>query len=158
MILALIASIWLASSVTPVLAQQPTPSDNDVNKVAKQLYCPVCENIPLDVCPTQACAEWRELIRQKLAAGWTDTQIKDYFAVQYGDRVLSEPPRRGLNWLVYFLPPLFFLGGAVIVYSVLRKMRRAPGQLGVQAAPVGSPAKETDPYLQKVEEELKKHN
>lgn len=157
-ILVLIASIWLASAVTPVLAQQPTPSDNDVNKVAKQLYCPVCENIPLDVCPTQACAEWRELIRQKLAAGWTDQQIRDYFAVQYGDRVLSEPPRRGLNWLVYFLPPLFFLGGAAIVYSVLRKMRRAPGQLGVPAAPAGSSSKETDPYLQKVEEELKKHN
>lgn len=156
-IMALIMSVLLASPVKPALAQQPTPSDNDVNKVAKQLYCPVCENIPLDVCPTTACAEWRELIRQKIAAGWSDQQIKDYFAVQYGDRVLAEPPRRGLNWLVYFLPPLFFLGGALIVFSVLRKMRRMPDPLAAQKASADAPAQEPDPYLQKVEEELKKH-
>ena len=30
------------------------PTDDEVNAVAKQLFCPVCENTPLDVCPTQA--------------------------------------------------------------------------------------------------------
>ena len=38
------------------------PTDDEVNAIAKRLYCPVCENVPLDVCPTQACAQWRELI------------------------------------------------------------------------------------------------
>ena len=100
-------------------AQTPPPvSDNDVNRVAGQMYCPVCENIPLDVCPTQACAQWRDLIREKLAMGWSDQQVKDYFVAQYGDRVLAEPPRRGLNWLVYILPPVFFVGGAFLVYTV----------------------------------------
>jgi cytochrome c-type biogenesis protein CcmH len=146
-----------------VSAQQPkpTPSDNEVNRVAKQLYCPVCENIPLDVCPTQACAEWRELIRQKLVVGWSDQQIKDYFALQYGDRVLSEPPQKGLNWLVYFLPPIFFLGGAFILYTVLRKMRQPVK--AAAAATAASAVNETqsrsdDPYLSQVEEELKKRN
>lgn len=146
------------AGVRAAAAQSPTPSDNDVNRVAKQLYCPVCENIPLDVCPTTACGEWRELIRQKLASGWSDQQIKDYFATQYGDRVLAEPPRRGLNWLVYVLPPLFFLGGAVIVFSVLRRMHAAPA-----AGPAPEPTPDAgkpgdDPYLRKVEEELKKQN
>ena len=80
-----------------VLAQDPTPvtvTDDQVNAVAKQLYCPVCENIPLDVCPTQACAQWRDLIREKLAAGWSEKQIKDYFVAQYGERVLAAPPAR----------------------------------------------------------------
>src|SRR5512135_3225730 len=101
-LLLLLGTAWVVSAQQA----QPTPSDDQVNRVAKQLYCPVCENIPLDVCPTQACQEWRDLIRQKLALGWSDQQIKDYFALQYGDRVLAEPPRRGLNWLVYFLPPV----------------------------------------------------
>jgi cytochrome c-type biogenesis protein CcmH len=133
---------------------QPTPSDNDVNRVAKQLYCPVCENIPLDVCPTQACHEWRELIRQKIAAGWNDQQIKDYFALQYGDRVLNEPPRRGLNWLVYIAPPVFLIGGGVLLYTVLSRMRKP-----VSSAAAGSPAEaeiDGDPYIKQVEEELKK--
>jgi cytochrome c-type biogenesis protein CcmH/NrfF len=96
LILALLAA-GLAS------AQEPTPrpvSDDQVNVVAKQLYCPVCENIPLDVCGTQACEQWRGLIREKLAAGWSEGQVKQYFVDQYGDRVLGTPPARSLNWLV----------------------------------------------------------
>ena len=63
---------------------------NDVNRVARQLYCPVCPNTPLDVCETQACSDWRELIRTKLNAGESDRQIIDYFVAQYGERVLAE--------------------------------------------------------------------
>jgi cytochrome c-type biogenesis protein CcmH len=139
--------------VSTVLAQQPTPpTDNDVNAVAHELYCPVCENISLDVCDTTACAQWRELIRQKLAQGWSKQQIEDYFAQQYGDRVLAEPPRRGLNWLVYLIPPLAFLGGVWLVYRVLSNMRRPPAP----ATPSGPAETQADPYTQQVEEELKK--
>ena len=140
------------SGVSSVLAQQPTPSDNDVNAVAHELYCPVCENISLDVCDTTACAQWRELIRQKLAQGWSKQQIEDYFAQQYGDRVLAEPPRRGLNWLVYLVPPLAFLAGVWVVYRVLKNMRR-PAAPAPSAVP---PETQADPYLKQVEEELKK--
>ena len=54
--------IWLAAAPA-TRAQAPTPSADDVNRVARQLYCPVCQNIPLDVCPTDACAKWRDTIR-----------------------------------------------------------------------------------------------
>ena len=61
----------------PVLAQgQNPPTDDEVNAVAKQLYCPVCENTPLDVCPTQACAQWRDLIRLKLSQGESEEEGK----------------------------------------------------------------------------------
>lgn len=153
----------LALSFTEsVRAQQPvpTPSDDDVNRVAKQLYCPVCENIPLDVCPTQACQEWRELIRLKLSEGWNDQQIREYFAIQYGDRVLSEPPRRGLNWLVYVLPPVIFLAGAALVVLVLRGMRpKAGSAVPAPARDAPEPTESTgqvDEYLSRVEEELKR--
>jgi cytochrome c-type biogenesis protein CcmH len=120
--------------------------------VARELYCPVCENIPLDVCPTQACAQWRDLIRQRLGEGWSKQQIKDYFAAQYGDRVLAEPPQRGMNLLVYILPALFFLLGMYLVYrgiQSLRGPRRTPS-----VPPPSDPA--SDPYLSRVEEELEK--
>lgn len=149
-------------STAAPLPQQPapTPSDDQVNRVAKQLFCPVCENIPLDVCPTQACHDWRELIRQKLAQGWSDEQIKTYFAQQYGDRVLAEPPRSGLNWLVYVVPPLGILIGGVIVWRVLASMRRrAPNAPGSPASsnPVSPTSADPsqDPYLARLEEELR---
>jgi cytochrome c-type biogenesis protein CcmH len=151
--------LWTSS----VQAQTPQPiqpspaapvSDDQVNSVAHQLYCPVCENIPLDVCPTQACAQWRDLIRTKLAQGWTPQQIKDYFAQQYGDRVLSVPPQRGLNLLVYILPPVFFLLGVYILYRVLRSMRSRSAVVSQLSDPPGPSS--DDPYRQRLEEELKK--
>ena len=66
-ILGLGLATTLFSPASPAKAQEPTPSANEVNAVAKQLYCPVCENVPLDVCPTQACAQWRATIREKLS-------------------------------------------------------------------------------------------
>jgi cytochrome c-type biogenesis protein CcmH len=149
----------LLAGSRPVVAQdpQPTPSDDEVNRVAKQMYCPVCENIPLDVCPTQACHDWRELIRQKLAAGWSDQQIKDYFAKNYGDRVLAEPPASGLNWLVYILPWVAFMAGVLIVARVIVSMRKkTPAATGIIGSDPAIAKNMDDPYLQKLEEELRK--
>ena len=51
----------LAFSVVPFAvsyAQDTSPvTDDEVNALAQELYCPVCENVPLDVCPTRACAQ-----------------------------------------------------------------------------------------------------
>jgi cytochrome c-type biogenesis protein CcmH len=136
-------------------AQQPTPSDNDVNAIAKQLFCPVCENTPLDVCPTQACAQWRDEIRLRLAQGWNEQEIKDYFAKNYGIRVLAEPPRQGLNWLVYIVPPIAFLAGVYILYRAFQSWRTLARQNALDESHDNEP-EETDPYVTRLEEELKK--
>jgi len=156
---AVAALAWFGSASAQNPQPQPQPqaqatvTDDQVNAVAHELYCPVCENIPLDVCPTQACAQWRDLIRQQLSQGWTKQQIKDYFAKQYGDRVLDQPPLQGLNLLVYILPFSMLLVGAVVVVRVLRS-----GRNPVKAASAGSPAvpESDDPYERRFEEELKK--
>jgi len=140
-------------------AQGNPPSDDDVNAIAKQLYCPVCENIPLDVCGTQACAQWRDLIREKLADGWSETQIKQYFVDQYGDRVLATPPARGLNWLVYIVPPLAILAGAYILLRALRMWREQPPSMDSATSPPFNSepgVAEQDEYIQRLEEELSK--
>jgi cytochrome c-type biogenesis protein CcmH len=123
-IVALVFGLVVESiSARPAFAQDPA-SDDEVNAIAKQLYCPVCENTPLDVCPTEACRQWRELIREQLADGQTEEQIKQYFVDNYGARVLAEPPRSGLNWLVYLLPPAIILLGAFILFRALRAWTR----------------------------------
>lgn len=140
----------LAALVVPARAQEPTPSDDEVNAIAKGLYCPVCENVPLDVCPTQACAQWRATIREKLAAGWSKAQIQQYFVEQYGARVLATPPPAGLNWLVYVLPPAAFLIAAYFLWRTMRRWERA----GRSAPPPASTS--DDPYVARLEEELRR--
>lgn len=136
----------------PAQPPQP-PSDDEVNAIAHQLYCPVCENVPLDVCPTEACAQWRATIREKLAAGWSEAQIKDYFVEQYGARVLATPPARGLNWLVYILPPAAFLAGAYVLYRAFRSWGKP-----IEAAGSAVPDASDDPYVARLEEELRRRS
>ena len=157
-LIALFAGFLLAGLFfTLVQAQSPTPTDNEVNAVAKQLYCPVCENISLDVCPTTACAQWRALIRAQLAEGKTVDEIKEYFVANYGDRVLATPPTRGFNWLVYILPPLFFLGGVYMVYRVLSTMKYKKPDQPAQPPVEPGEADQADPYFARVEAELEQH-
>lgn len=142
------------SLASPVRAQDATPvSDDAVNEVAQDLFCPVCENTPLDVCPTQACAQWRELIREKLSLGWGEKQIKDYFVEQYGDQVLAVPPRKGVNWIVYVLPPLVFVGGVVLLVNVMKRSKKsAPAAKNLPPASSQSSRK----IMDQIEEDLRK--
>ncbi|HEB66138.1 MAG TPA: cytochrome c-type biogenesis protein CcmH [Chloroflexi bacterium] len=159
-LLPLLSLSFLLLGVVSVQAQSGTPhtpTDDEVNAVASQLYCPVCENIPLDVCGTQACAQWRDLIREKLSEGWTTEEIKTYFVEQYGDRVLATPPPRGLNWLVYVLPPLLILAGAVILVQAFRAWKTPTEEpLEAEMAPsTPEAAFSDDEYIARLEEELK---
>lgn len=136
---------------TAALAQQGQPrpvTADEVNAVAKQLYCPVCENVPLDVCPTQACAEWRELIRLKLSEGWNQKQIKAYFVEQYGVRVQSTT-----SPLIYIIPLIAIFAGAFIVSRVMIALRKPVNDPVAQAV---SPPTATDEYANRLEEELRK--
>jgi len=132
------------------IAQGPNPTDDDVNRIAKQLYCPVCESTPLDVCPTEACRQWREVIRSMLAEGKTEAQIKQHFVTQYGVRVLNVPPN---PWVTYAVPGAAILVGALMLLRGFQMWKKplasAPGS--VDAQPV-----DPNDYIAKMEEELKK--
>jgi cytochrome c-type biogenesis protein CcmH len=148
----IIAFVFSVALTMAAVAQDDAPTDDEVNKIAKQLYCPVCESTPLDVCPTEACRQWRELIRQMLAEGKSEEEIKQYFVVQYGVRVLAEPPD---PWTTYLVPVVAFLLGAFLLYRGFRmwlkpsKAEVGPGE--EEASPVPQ-----DDYIQRMEEELKK--
>jgi cytochrome c-type biogenesis protein CcmH len=135
-----------------VSAQGPTPTDDEVNKIAKKLYCPVCENVPLDVCPTEACRQWRGQIREMLSEGRTEEEIIDYFAVTYGERAAGDP-RNKLE--AYLVPSVAILLGAVLLVSALRMWKKPVA--GAPASPMdeAKPGPQ-DEYIARVEEELKK--
>lgn len=158
-VLILILVITLTWAGTALAQDSNPPTDDEVNAIAKELFCPVCENTPLDVCPTEACKQWRDLIRLKLSEGWTEAQIKQYFVDQYGARVLSEPPRQGWYWLIYIVPVVLLLAGLYILARAYQSMRAT---VAAEIVPVETasrlPASQDDEYLRRVEEELKKRD
>ena len=97
---------------------QPTPSDDDVNRIASQLFCPVCEDARLDSCNTEVCMSWRDEIRNQLAEGKSDEEILSFFVNQFGSQVLAEPVKE--RWLFNLLPFLIFLSGLLVTIWVYR--------------------------------------
>ncbi len=148
-----LAAGFFAAGVVSAQDEPPYPTADDVNRVAKQLYCPVCPNTPLDVCETKACQDWRAQIKDQLAAGWTDEQVIQYFVAQYGERVLAEPRRSGFTSFVWLLPVLAVVIGLVVVAQILRSWK---GRRTVPAPPAPTPPLDVPPdVLARLEKELR---
>ncbi len=154
----ILAALVIIAFTNPgsAFAQDNTPTDNDVNAIARQMFCPVCENTPLDVCPTEACKDWRELIRLKLTEGWTEQQIKTYFVEQYGARVLAEPPMQGLNLLMYILPPALMLAGAAFLGKAFLSMRQNAERSKISIENDKAAESAEDKYANLIEDEINK--
>jgi cytochrome c-type biogenesis protein CcmH len=155
LLLIALTSVALAQNGTPLVptpaARQQVTAD-DVNHIARQMYCPVCENEPLDACRTAACQQWRAQIGQMLSEGQTEQQIKDYFVARYGARVLAQPPAQGISLWLYVLPIVGLLAGVVIVVWLLRRLRAR----GAQApAATALPTSSGDEYTDRIEQDLK---
>lgn len=160
-LLAMVFALVFASLYFQTAFAQDTtpPTDDEVNAVAHQLYCPVCESTPLDVCPTEACRDWRELIRTMLAEGKTEDEILQHFVDQYGDKVLAQPPLSGLNWMIYILPPAIILAGAFMLFRSLKewtKPKTATPVIGAERNESSRVDTKKDDYVARLEEELKK--
>ncbi len=153
MVVGIASLAWLVA--TPVSAQGPNPNiDDEVNRIAKGLYCPVCPNTPLDVCSTKACVDWRNDIKTLLQQGKNEQQIRDYFVTRFGPQVLGAPPAEGFNWLAYVVIPLFILLGAVIAWITLRYWLT-----GRNAANPAAPEEPSIPkeYADRIEKDLKEY-
>jgi len=148
----LIALVLTLISSLRVTAQGPTPTDDEVNQIAKKLYCPVCENTPLDVCPTEACRQWREQIREMLIEGKTEAEIIDYFAVTYGERAAGDP-RNKLE--AYLIPVVLIILGTLLLLGALRMWSKPLAAIPASPKEEAKPARQ-DEYIARLEEELKK--
>lgn len=112
----------------PVIAQgQPVTAD-EINAVAKRLYCPTCENIPLDTCGTSACIDWRAEIGVMLSEGLNEQEIINAFVAQYGERVAATPQDPSLRALSLVTPYVIaFMALGIGIFTFTRWQRNKTG-------------------------------
>jgi cytochrome c-type biogenesis protein CcmH len=152
--LVLWSGIALGQASTPAPRQEVT--QDQVNAVARELWCPLCSGVRLDSCELKACVQMKEMIALKLAEGEDVESIKSYFIEQYGPQVLGEPPREGFNWLAWILPVVAVLGGGFFFWRMTQRMMQTPARTPQTAASASTPAA-ADDYERKLDEELAKY-
>jgi cytochrome c-type biogenesis protein CcmH len=124
-LIALVLALW----AMPMVAMAEGPYEREMREIARQLQCPVCQNLSVLDSPSPLAAEMRAIILEKLQAGETREQIIGYFVDRYGEGVLLDPPKQGFSLLVWVVPALLVLGGGFVVVQALRQWVRQQGEL-----------------------------
>ncbi|RJT21974.1 cytochrome c-type biogenesis protein CcmH [Chakrabartia godavariana] len=132
---ALCAAVLLASAAAPALAEPPPAPDRPLTDPTQEararalfgdIRCVVCQHESIADSPAGIAADLRGLVREQIAAGKTDAQIKDDLIRRYGDYVLFQPPVRLGTWLLWFGPFALAAGAGVVL--VLRARRRGTAE------------------------------
>ncbi len=142
----LVAVILLMAIVALPSTVSADALDDQARAIARELQCPVCENVSVADSNSPLAQQMREIIKQKLAAGEGRDQIIQYFIDRYGPGILSRPQPYGLGLGAWWMPVIGLGVGAAVLYLVLRNSRRS-------AAPV-APGPDLEPEIQEVLKEL----
>jgi cytochrome c-type biogenesis protein CcmH len=97
-----------------------------------ELRCPVCQGTSIDDSPVAFAAEMRAVVREHLAAGASDQDVRDYFVERYGVWILLAPPARGFELALWLAPGVVVAGGA---FLLARRARRPRGPDNVPTPP-----------------------
>ena len=107
-------------------AQKNDPKLEDKTKiVASELRCPVCQGLSIQDSPSELSQQMRTVVKEQLASGKSEQEVKDYFISKYGEWILLEPPPHGFNLFIYALPAALILGGAGLIVLLVRRWTTA---------------------------------
>jgi len=132
------------------------PREARVQALGKQLRCPMCQGLSIADSSSSAARAQMDKVRELVAAGKSDSEIRDYFTSRYGEWALLDPPASGMNLLVWLLPLALLVGGG---FAIARTMRRPVPAGETPAAATRSEEERPpsdDPYLEAVRAELRR--
>lgn len=141
MMRSLIFGLVLTCLALPALAVEPAEILKDpalearARELSKEIRCLVCQNQSIDDSNAGLAKDLRVLLRERLVAGDSDTEIKAFMVERYGDFVLLKPPVKASTYALWYGPLAVGVLGAVGV-AVFLLRRRGGGAESVTPAPL----------------------
>ena len=115
-------AMLIAAAATVVLAD---PAQEARARVLEaEIRCVQCENEPIAQSTADIAADMRALVRERIAAGESDDEIRSFFRERYGDFVLFRPPWDARTWALW-AAPLILVGLGLV--ALLATRRPGPG-------------------------------
>jgi cytochrome c-type biogenesis protein CcmH len=134
-VIAALALLWLA---LPAFGVDPSEMLSDpglearARAISAGLRCLVCQNEDIDDSNADLAHEIRVLVRERLTAGDSDDQVRQYLVDRYGEYVLLRPvlaPHTILLWAA--APAILIVGGVVLVVAARRRRGAAVAGSGL---------------------------
>jgi cytochrome c-type biogenesis protein CcmH len=131
-VLALIAALVFggaAFALQPDEVLKDPALESRAREISAELRCLVCQNQSIDDSDAQLARDLRLLVRERLVAGDTDDEVRDYLVQRYGEFVLLKPTFRAHNLLLWLTPVLVLALGALGAYAASRRRPQPPAAL-----------------------------
>ncbi|NKB81683.1 MAG: cytochrome c-type biogenesis protein CcmH [Nitrospirales bacterium] len=104
-----------------------THIDVKTREIAKTLRCTVCQTENIWESGAPLAQQMRSVVRERVKQGQSAKEIREYFLSRYGDYILMQPPKRGINWLIWIGPfALLLIGGFLLYREIARWVTHAP--------------------------------
>lgn len=127
-LLALLFTLGAAQNVVNVPSSAPLSAEQErqVERIGMKLHCPICSGESIVQSQTDISRQMVNQVRELVRQGRPEGEILQTFVVSYGERILMEPPRRGVTALLWLLPLAFLALGAVTLARYLQRVSRPP--------------------------------
>jgi cytochrome c-type biogenesis protein CcmH len=102
--------------------------------LSKELRCMVCQNQSIDDSDAPLARDLRVLVRERLEAGDSDQQVIDFLVARYGDFVLLKPRFTSHTALLWLMPAVVLVLGALALLAFARRQRSRPTAASSESA------------------------
>lgn len=120
-------SLGEAGAVNPDEVLDDPVLEGRAREISHILRCLVCQNQSIDDSDAGLARDLRIIVRERLVAGDSDDEVIQYIVDRYGDYVLLEPPVKGVNYVLWYGPPILLaLGGAGLLIAARRRRKIVP--------------------------------
>jgi cytochrome c-type biogenesis protein CcmH len=126
-IFTLIAALSVMSStfaVEPDEVLSDSALETRARALSKALRCMVCQNQSIDDSNAPLARDLRLLLRERLKAGESDDEVREFLVSRYGEFVLLEPRLSARTVMLWALPALGFALGGITFLLVSRRKNR----------------------------------
>ena len=89
--------------------------------INRELRCLVCQNQTIADSNAGLASDLRREVRDLIAAGKTDDEIREFMIERYGDFVLYRPRMTAQNLLLWAAPILLLVIGVIAALRVIRR-------------------------------------
>jgi cytochrome c-type biogenesis protein CcmH len=127
---ALGGAMSLAAASDPAERLKDPAKEARAHALFREIRCVQCQSESIDDSEASMARDFRQIVREQVAEGRSDPEIKRWFRDRYGEFVLLRPSFGAGNVILWLLPFVAALGGgAVIVFYVRRRGREAEAAL-----------------------------
>ena len=137
---AIVAMVAFAAALAHADGSSQSAVDARMKAIADELRCLVCQNQTISDSNASLAVDLRNQIKEQVAAGKSDEEIRDYMVTRYGDFVLYRPPFKASTLVLWLGPPLLLGAGFLLFWGILRRRRAAaqPPEAGKDRAAIAA--------------------